>query len=63
MKFSNERVIHSYDTELHRVRCGLAEQSNSTKHWREVTCAACRDLLDRSRPPVRAVAGIDPSRP
>ncbi len=56
------RVIHSYDTERHRVRCGLVEQSNSTKHARDVTCVTCRGLLDRplSQMPLRAVAGADP---
>lgn len=59
------RVIHSYDTERRRVRCGLMQQSNSTKHARDVTCVTCRGLLDRSRAEmlVLAVAGIDPSRP
>lgn len=56
------RVIHSYDTQAHRVRCGVMEQSNSTKHARDVTCVTCRGLLDRSREemPLRAVAGNGP---
>jgi hypothetical protein len=45
----NDRVIHSYDTEQRRVLCGQTEQSNSTKHSREVTCVSCRELLDHSR--------------
>ncbi len=59
------RVIHSYDTEARRVRCGLVEQSNSTKHAREVTCVSCRGLLDRSgaEMPVVAVDAIGPSEP
>ncbi len=44
-----ERVIHSYDTELRRVLCGLSEQTNSTKHRSGVTCATCRELLEHSR--------------
>ncbi len=56
------RVIHSYDTEAHRVRCGVVELSNSTKHARGVTCVTCRGLLDRSRAEValRADAGVGP---
>jgi hypothetical protein len=59
------RVVHSYDTEERRVRCGVTEQSSSTKHSREVTCVACRGMLDRSRSQVsvRAVASVDPSGP
>ena len=41
----NERVIHSYDTERHRVLCGVSEQTNSTKHAAAVTCMTCRELL------------------
>jgi hypothetical protein len=54
-----ERVIHSYDTERHQVRCGLPEQTNSTKHAAAVTCATCRDLLVRAplgAPPLGAAA-------
>jgi hypothetical protein len=36
------RLIHWYDTEQHRIACGARGQSNSTKHRRGVTCAACR---------------------
>lgn len=62
MKTSSDgRVIHSYDTEQRRVRCGSTEQTGSTKHWREVTCLRCRDLLDRASPPMRAVPWIGPS--
>lgn len=42
---SNERVIHSYDTERHRVRCGRSSQQDSTKHARDVTCVTCLGLL------------------
>jgi hypothetical protein len=55
----NDRVIHSYNTEQRRVICGHTEQSNSTKHAREVTCESCRDLLDHSRPAVRLVETRD----
>ena len=35
------RLVHWYDTERHRIACGAAGQSNSTKHIRGVTCSAC----------------------
>jgi hypothetical protein len=35
------RLVHWYDTGRHRVACGAAGQSNSTKHVRGVTCTAC----------------------
>ena len=35
------RIVHWYDTEHHRIACGKAGQSNSTKHVRGVTCPAC----------------------
>jgi hypothetical protein len=45
------RLIHWYDTERHRIACGARGQSNSTKHRRGVTCAACRECIaDESRP-------------
>lgn len=55
----SDHVIHSYDTEQRRVLCGQTEQSNSTKHSREVTCVSCRDLLDHSRARVRLVETHD----
>ncbi len=57
------RVIHSYDTERRRVRCGWLEQSSSTKHARDVTCVICRGLLDgvAAPAPAPAAAGTDPS--
>lgn len=39
------RIVHWYDTEHHRVACGAANQSNSTKHVRGVTCPACLALV------------------
>jgi hypothetical protein len=35
------RLVHWYDTERHRIACGAAGQSNSSKHGRTVTCTAC----------------------
>lgn len=35
------RIIHWYDIEQHRVACGAANQSNTTKHVGGVTCPAC----------------------
>lgn len=39
------QVVHSYDTERHRVRCGMQGVTRSTKHAASVTCTACRELL------------------
>ncbi len=39
------RLVHWYDTERHRIACGAAGQSNSTKHVRGVTCPACLALV------------------
>ena len=39
------RIVHWYDTEHHRIACGKAGQSNSTKHVRGVTCPACLALV------------------
>jgi hypothetical protein len=39
------RVVHWYDIEHHRIACGAAGQSNSTKHVRGVTCPACLALV------------------
>jgi len=36
------RLVHWYDTERHRIACGAAGHSNSTKHVRGVTCTACQ---------------------
>lgn len=57
---TGERVIHSYDLGRRRVRCGFAEQTNSTKHAADVTCAACRELLDRA-PAVDRRSGAAPA--
>lgn len=42
------RVVHSYDTGRRQVLCGIAEQTNSTKHAAGVTCVTCRELLGRA---------------
>ena len=42
-----ERIVHSYDTETRRIRCGKPGLIGSTKHAREVTCEACLVLLGR----------------
>lgn len=44
---TSRRVVHSFDPERHQVRCGVSEQTSSTKHAGAVTCAACRALLGR----------------
>jgi len=40
------RKVHSYDTQRHRVVCGIPQQSSSTKHRAAVTCADCLRLLE-----------------
>ncbi len=45
----SERVIHSYDTEHHRVVCGRSSQQDSTKHSRDVTCLTCLGLMSPSQ--------------
>jgi hypothetical protein len=51
------RLVHWYDTEHHRIACGAAQQSNSTKHLRGVTCTAC--LAVATEAAVRTKAGQD----
>jgi hypothetical protein len=43
------RLVHWYDTEHHRIACGAAQQSNSTKHIRGVTCTACLAVASEAR--------------
>ncbi len=52
-------LIHWYDAEQHRVACGAPGHSNSTKHRRGVTCAACLTCLADvvSRTNVTSIAG------
>ncbi len=60
-KRTGDRVVHSYDVGSRRVRCGRAGQTSSTKHDAGVTCATCRELLDRARgahPPAGASAAL-----
>lgn len=55
MQSTEERIVHGYDTTAHRVLCGIAQQANSTKHLRLVTCTTCRERMlaaDRPAPPV-----------
>ncbi len=53
------RLVHWYDTEGHRIACGAAGQSNSTKHVRGVTCTACLAVAAERRGP--AQVGLDGS--
>jgi hypothetical protein len=48
------RIVHWYDTEHRRIACGARGQSNSTKHRRGVTCAACRGCIARESAPSAA---------
>jgi hypothetical protein len=43
------RLVHWYDTERHRIACGAAGHSNSTKHPRGVTCEACLTVVAEAR--------------
>lgn len=45
MHATNDPLVHSYDTERHEVRCGVRQQSSSTKHASSVTCPECLRLL------------------
>ncbi len=40
-----KRIIHAYDTQLHRIVCGMTGQTNSTKYVAAVTCPSCRAIL------------------
>jgi hypothetical protein len=53
---TGSRIVHSYDVATHRIRCGVPEQSSSTKHASGVTCPTCRELLLGAP---RAVARFD----
>lgn len=45
-KQTNDRPIHYYDTQQHRIACGAGlADDHSTKHARGVTCAACISVL------------------
>jgi hypothetical protein len=48
------RLVHWYDTEHRRIACGARGQSNSTKHRRGVTCAACRERFAQGSAPAAA---------
>lgn len=39
-------TIHSYDTQHHRIRCGIPGHTGASKHAGTVTCEDCRRLLD-----------------
>lgn len=40
-------TIHSWNTQTRSTMCGAPGQTGSTKHARDVTCPACRELLGR----------------
>ncbi len=45
-KRTSDRLVHYYDTELHRVLCGARKaDDHSTKHARAITCGDCIALL------------------
>jgi len=45
------RLVHWHDPQHHRIVCGAAGQSNSTKHIRGVTCTACLAIASEARAP------------
>lgn len=38
-------VVHQFDTQGHRILCGVPGFDRSTKHSRAVTCPSCVGLL------------------
>lgn len=43
---TDDRLVHYYDTESHRVLCGTrTAEDHSTKHARGITCSECIALL------------------
>jgi hypothetical protein len=45
-KQTTDRLVHHWDTERRRIRCGAAgAEEHSTKHERGVTCSDCMALL------------------
>ena len=44
------QLVHSWDTERRRVRCGASGETRSTKHGAGVTCPACREALGAGAP-------------
>jgi hypothetical protein len=54
---TDDRVVHSYDVARRQVRCGLPEQTSSTKYAADVTCMTCRELLGRA-PGALPLAGV-----
>ena len=52
--------IHFYDTDQHRILCGLRGfESRSSKHARSVTCPTCVELLGERKAAARAAADRD----
>ncbi len=52
-------LIHWYDTDTRLISCGAPGQIGSTKHKRDVTCAAClANMRAAPTPPVHAVPAI-----
>jgi hypothetical protein len=50
-------LVHSYDTQQHRVLCGVREHTNSTKHTAAVTCPTCLRMLEQGTADRDAAAG------
>jgi hypothetical protein len=50
---ATRQPVHSYDTEHHRIRCGIPGHTGASKHSASVTCPDCRRLLAErtERPP------------
>jgi hypothetical protein len=57
-KQTNDRLVHYYDTESHRVLCGArTADDHSTKHARGITCSECIALL-HERAAAASSAGV-----
>lgn len=47
-ELSTTPVVHYFDTELHRILCGVrGADHRSTKHARGVSCPACVGLMGK----------------
>jgi hypothetical protein len=42
---STRQPVHAYDTEHHRILCGIPGHTGASKHPASVTCPDCRRLL------------------
>jgi len=45
MEQQTTQLVHFYDTEQHRILCGIPGHTNATKHAATVTCRECLRML------------------